>query len=248
MLIKNKGAIEKMHMAGQHLVQILHGIADKVVAGVTTLDLDALIEQEIVSRGLKPACKGYAGYRHATCISLNDVIVHGVPSKENILKCGDFVKIDVTASYKSYCADMTRYFFVGQSSEVAQRLAATAQRALDAAIDVAVPGNKLSDISACVQEIVERDGFSVVKVFSGHGIGKNLHEEPDIPNYGKPGKGIVLREGMAFAIEPMITERSCDVVVMADGWTAKTADGGLAAHVEDTIIVRSGKAQILTRL
>lgn len=248
MLIKNKSSIEKMSIAGQHLAHILNNIGAEVVEGRSTLEIDAFVEREIISRGLRPACKGYAGYKHATCISVNDVIVHGVPSKENVLKFGDFVKIDVTASYKSYCADMTRYFFVGQPSDTVLRLAQTAQRALDAAINVAVPGNRISDISSCVQEIVEREGFSIIRVFSGHGIGKTLHEEPDIPNYGRPGRGVVLQEGMTLAIEPMIAERGHDVVVMTDGWTAKTADGGLAAHVEDTIVVRSGGAQILTRL
>ncbi len=248
MLVKNKSAIDKMRIAGQHLAQIMGDMADQVIAGVSTLELDTLIEQKIVSRGLKPECKGYAGYRHATCISINDVVVHGIPSKEIVLKSGDFVKIDVIASHRSYCADLTRCFFVGQASDTAKRMADVAQRALDAAIRIAIPGNRVSDISACVQEIVEQEGFSVIRVFAGHGIGKDLHEEPDIPNYGKPGKGMLLQEGMTLAIEPMIAERGYDVTVMSDGWTARTADGGLAAHVEDTVVVRPGCAEILTRL
>jgi methionyl aminopeptidase len=235
-------------MAGQHLAHVMDEISGFIVPGVSTFELDALVEQKVVSRGLKPVCKGYAGYRHATCISVNDVIVHGVPSQEIILKFGDFVKIDVTASYRSYCADVARYFFVGQAGDVACRMAAVVQRALDAAVTVAVPGNKISDISACIQEIVEKEGFSVIRTFSGHGIGKSLHEEPDIPNFGKPGMGMVLQEGMTLAIEPMIAEHGYEVTVMKDGWTAKTADGGLAAHVEDTIVVRHGGAEVLTRL
>lgn len=248
MLVKNKGAIDKMRVAGQHLAQLMEEVKGLIAPGMSTLELDTLIDQRIVSRGLKPVCKGYAGYQHATCISVNDVIVHGIPSRETVLKFGDFVKIDVIASYKSYCADITRYFFVGQAQEVAYKMAEVAQRALDAAIKIAVPGNKVSDISACVQEIVEKEGFSVIRAYSGHGIGKDLHEEPDIPNFGKPGKGMVLQEGMTLAIEPMIAERGCDVTVMKDGWTARTADGGLAAHVEDTIVVRRGGAEVLTRL
>ncbi len=248
MLVKNKSAIDKMRVAGQHLAQIMQEAAELVVAGVSTLELDALIEQKIISRGLKPVCKGYAGYKHATCISVNDVIVHGVPTQESILKFGDFVKIDITASYKSYCADVARYFFVGQASDVARKMAAVAQQALDAAIVLAVPGNKVSDISACVQAIVEKEGFAIIRTFSGHGIGRDLHEEPDVPNFGKPGKGMILQDGMTLAIEPMIAERGYHVTIMKDGWTAKTADGGLAAHVEDTVVVRQGGAEVLTRI
>ena len=248
MLIKNKSAIDKMAVAGQSLAQIMEELVSLVVPGVNTYDLDALIEQKMISRGLKPECKGYAGYQYATCISVNDVVVHGVPSKETVLKSGDFVKIDLTASYKLYCADTARCFFVGQASDKAKRMAAVAQCALDAAIKIAVPGNRISDISACVQEIVEKEGFSVIRAFAGHGIGKCLHEEPEIPNFGKPGKGIFLQEGMTLAIEPMIAQGGYDVTIMNDGWTARTADGSLAAHVEDTIVVRPGGAQVLTRL
>jgi methionyl aminopeptidase len=248
MLVKNSGMIDKMRIAGHALAQVMAEISESVVAGISTLDLDTLIEKQIIARGLKPVCKGYAGYRHATCISVNDVIVHGVPSREIVLKCGDFVKIDVIAAYKMYCADLTRYFFVGRSREVVYKLAAVAQNALDSAIEVAVPGNRVSDISACIQKIVEKEGFSIIRSFSGHGIGKDLHEDPDIPNFGKPGKGMLLQEGMTLAIEPMIAEHGHEVVIMGDGWTAKTADGGIAAHVEDTIVVRRGGAEILTRM
>ncbi len=248
MLVKSKSAIDKMRIAGQHLAMIMEELDGLVVAGVSTLELDALIERKIISRDLKPVCKGYAGYQHATCISINDVIVHGIPRQETVLNFGDFVKIDITASHKSYCADVARYFFVGQAGIVASKMAAAAQRALDAAIMVAVPGNKVSDISVCIQEIVEKEGFSIIRTFSGHGIGKDLHEEPDVPNFGKRGTGMVLQEGMTLAIEPMIAERGYNVTIMKDGWTAKTADGGLAAHVEDTIVVRPGRAEVLTRL
>ena len=248
MLVKNKSAIDKMTIAGRHLAQIMEELVGLVVLGVNTHDLDALIEHKMISRGLKPVCKGYAGYQYATCISINDVIVHGIPSKETVLKSGDFVKIDLSASYKSYCADTARYFFVGEASEKAQRIAAVAQQALDAAIKVAIPGNRVSDISACVQGIVEKAGYSVIRVFAGHGIGKDLHEEPDIPNYGKPGRGMVLQNGMTLAIEPMIAEGDYEVTIMKDGWTARTADGGLSAHVEDTVVVRLGGADVLTRL
>ena len=198
--------------------------------------------------GLVPVCKGYGGYQHATCISLNDTVIHGVPSQKIVLKSGDFVKIDVVGSYKGYCADMTRYFFVDQVSELVKRLAAVAQRALDAAIDEIAPGKRVSDISARVQREVEAHGFGVVRTFAGHGIGKKIHEDPEVPNFAEPGQGPILREGMTLAIEPMITEKDYAVKVMEDGWTVKTVDGGLAAHVEDTVAVVSGGAEVLTRL
>lgn len=247
-IIKNKVIIEKMRIAGKLLAEIMQEAQSLVVIGKNTAEIDAIIEQNMRKKGLVPACKGYAGYNHATLISLNDVIVHGVPSKEIILKSGDFVKIDVVGAYKGYCVDMARYFFVGEVNPFVRKIAAVAQQALDSAIDNVVPGKKLSDISALIQQIVEREGFGVVRYFAGHGIGKDIHEAPDIPNYGVPGQGPILQPGMTLAIEPMITQGAYDVQIMADGWTAKTVDGGLAAHVEDTILVTEQGAEILTRL
>lgn len=248
MLIKNKIAIEKMRIAGKRLATILQDIGPVVVAGISTWDLDRIIEEKMRKSGLVPECKGYAGYKHATCISLSDGIVHGVPSKDLILKSGDFVKIDVVGSYKGYCADITRFFFVGNVCETAKKMAQTAQDALDAAIAKVAPGVKISEISACIQDKVEAEGFSVIRAFAGHGIGKDLHEEPEIPNYRKAGDDVVLREGMVLAIEPMISQRSHEVRVLQDGWTAKTADGGLSAHVEDTVLVVKNGSEVLTRV
>ena len=236
-----------MRVAGKLLAQILKEIEPFVKEGISTYELDAIIEQKMRLAGLNPECKGYGTYKHATCISLNDVIVHGVPSKEIILKSGDFVKIDVVGSYKRYCADLARFYFVGDVSEKVRKLASTAQRALDKAIDLIRPGRHLSDLSALIQQEVEKEGFGIVRDFAGHGIGRSFHEAPEIPNYGIPGEGPLLREGMTLAIEPMITEKSYDVSIMSDGWTARTVDGGLAAHVEDTIVVTQNGAEILTR-
>jgi methionyl aminopeptidase len=245
--IKNKVAIEKMQQAGRLLALIMDEIKSLVVVGVSTLQIDNFIEKRMRELGLKPECKGYGGYKYATCISLNDVIVHGVPSEKVVLKSGDFVKIDVVGSYKGYCADMARYFFVGKVSETVHNIANVAQSALDKAIAKAVVGNRLSDISACIQKEVEKEGFSVIRSFAGHGIGKKMHEAPEIPNFGHPGCGPVLREGMALAIEPMIAQYDYTVSIMEDGWTAKMADGGLAAHVEDTVLVTKNGPQVLTR-
>jgi methionyl aminopeptidase len=237
-----------MRQAGKLLASLMEEVKELVQPGQNTLGIDAFIEKRMYEVGLRPACKGYAGYRFATCISLNDVIVHGIPSKEVILKSGDFVKIDVVGSYKGYCADMARYFFVGQPHSTAQRMALIAQQALDIAIEKITPGIRLSDISFSIQQHVEHSGFSVIRDFAGHGIGKALHEAPNIPNYGTPGQGPELQEGMTLAIEPMIAEKSFALRIMDDGWTARTVDGGLAAHVEDTVVVTKNGVEVLTRL
>jgi len=225
-----------------------NSLSDVVKAGISTLEIDTFIEHKMRESGLKPACKGYAGYKHATCISVNDVIVHGVPSKKIILKTGDFVKIDVVGSYRGYCADMARSFFIGEVSPNVKKMAQVAQQALDHAIAMVRPGAYLSDVSYAVQEIVKKANFGIVRDFAGHGIGKEIHEEPDVPNFGSPGNGPILQEGMTFAIEPMITEGSYAVKIMEDGWTAKTTDGGFAAHVEDTVLVTKDGVEILTRV
>ncbi len=246
--IKDKKAIEKMRIAGSLLAQVMADVEDFLKTGISTLAVDQFIETQMRAAGLKPECKGYAGYKHATCISLNDVVVHGVPSEKIVLKNGDLVKIDVVGSYKGYCADMARSFFIGEPTPAAQRLIAVAQRALDKVIDQVQVGKRVSDLSAFIQAEVEKEGFGVVRDFAGHGIGKAIHEEPEIPNFGTPGQGPVLRSGMVLCIEPMITEKDYRVYIAEDGWTARTCDGGLAGHVEDTILVTDEGPEILTRL
>lgn len=248
MLIKNKSAIEKMRFAGKLLAQLMLEVNFHLKPDIDTLEVDRIIENKMTALGLKPECKGYAGYRHSTCISVNDGIVHGVPSKDVVLKSGDFVKIDVVGSYKGYCVDMSRYFFIDNVSDDVKKIAEIAQKSLDAAIEKVVPGNRVSDISSKIQDIVEFHGYSVIRDYAGHGIGRDLHERPDIPNYRRFGDDLVLREGMALAIEPMIAQGGYEVRVLDDGWTAKTADGSLAAHVEDTVIVVKGGAEVLTRI
>ena len=246
--IKNKSAILKMREAGKRLCEIVSSLDDILEEGISTFHIDHLIEQSMLKAGLKPECKGYAGYRFATCISPNDVVVHGVPSKKVILKSGDFVKIDVVGSFKGYCADMARPFFIGKPSQEVLDLANAAIESFGVAVGKAVPGGRLSDISSAVQVEVERRGFSVVREFAGHGIGRKLHESPEIPNFGKAGEGPILREGMTLAIEPMVTQKSCSVVIESDGWTARTSDGCLASHFENTILVTSNGPELLTSL
>lgn len=245
--IKNKASLRKMEEAGRLLAGIMRDIEVRICSGVSTLSLDAWIDQEMTKRGLKSKTKGFMSYRHASCISVNDEVVHGVPSESSVLKDGDVVKIDICASWQGYCADMARTFFVGTVPEEVRNFASVAQAALDKGIAQAREGNRLSDISAAIQAEVERHGYGVIRDFAGHGIGKQLHEDPEILNYGAPGKGPVLRSGMTFAIEPMITMGKYDVYISTDGWTVKTKDKSLAAHVEDTIAITQGDPKILTR-
>ena len=246
-VVKNKASIKKMYIAGELLALVMEQVSDFLEPGLTTLQVNDFIEKNMHKYGLKPECKGYAGYKYATCISLNDVVVHGVPSQET-LKPGDFVKIDVVGSYKSYCVDMARYFFIENVCDIVKKLALVAQHALDSSIENINTGKRVSDISYTIQSVIEGAGFGVVRDFVGHGIGKQIHEAPEVPNFCTPGNGPLLREGMTLAIEPMLTQKSPDVRILSDGWTAKTVDGGLAAHVEDTVLITSNGAEVLTRL
>lgn len=244
--IKNKRALENMRIAGERLAKIFENVADIITPGMTTGELDRRIDSLIREQGLRPECLGYGGYKHATCISVNDVIVHGVPSDLK-MKNGDCVKVDTVVSYKGWCADMARCFYVGEVRPEIKKLVGTAQAALDKAIEMIKPGVNLEDVARNMQEIIEGDGFGVVRDFVGHGIGSDMHEDPQVPNFVTGEPGVILREGMTLAIEPMITEKSYQVSVDPDGWTARTADGGWAAHVEDTIAVTKTGAEVLTR-
>lgn len=246
--IKNKRTLQGIEQAGKRLAEILAEAQHIVVPGITTLALDSWLADQLKKHGLVSCCKGYMGYKHVSCISVNDVIVHGVPSDKVFLKEGDSVTLDICASWKKFCADTARCFFVGKSSKVAYDLARVAMASLDKGIEKACVGGRLTDISAAIQHEVEKNGFGVVRDFCGHGIGKKMHEEPEILNYGQPGRGPVLRAGMVFAIEPMITQGDYRVKLASDGWTAKTVDGGLAAHVEDTVIITDNGPQVATRL
>ena len=237
-----------METAARKLAEIFKELEPIVKAGVSTLEIDAAVVKKLSEKGLVSRCKGYLGYQHVTCISVNEEVVHGVPRAEKIIKDGDLVKIDICASWKSYCADMARCFFIGTASEEMKKLVAVAQESLDKGIEQAIVGNRVSDISAAVQKEVEKHGFGVVRDFAGHGIGKSLHEDPEVLNYGKPGQGPLLRAGMTLAIEPMITQGKFDVYITQDGWTVKTEDKSWAAHVEDTVLITESGPKILTRL
>lgn len=247
--IKDKRSCEKMLMTGQLLAQVFAEVAPYLVAGVSTLEIDAKIEQALTSKKLISQSKGYKGYKHVSCISVNEEVVHGVPQAHKLITEGDLVKIDVCAAFNGYCADMARCFFVGLPREhQARHFVDIAYSALDKGIEKAVPGGRLGDISAAIQDEVEKHGFGIVREFAGHGIGRYMHEDPEILNYGKKGHGPVLKAGMTFALEPMITLGHYGICILPDGWTAKTRDGSLAAHVEDTVIITEEGPQIITRL
>lgn len=245
--IKNKSAFEKMAKAGALLAGMFEALTSVVGEGVSTITIDSWIEDYLKKNNLVSTMKGYNGYKHVSCISVNDEVVHGVPSKK-ILQDGDLVKVDVCASWSGYCADMARPFFIGKPTDRAIQLVEAAQRSLNAGIEQAVVGNKLSNISVAIQKVVEHHNFGVVREFAGHGIGKRMHEDPEILNYGTPGRGPILRHGMSFALEPMITAGSYNVYIESDGWTVKTVDKSLAAHVEDTVLVTDEGPRIITRL
>jgi methionyl aminopeptidase len=245
--IKDAQALQKMHTAGQYLAELFQALESEVIVGKSTQEIDAWIEKYLLAKGMISQTKGFKTYKHASCISLNDEVVHGVPNVHRVLKEGDLVKIDICASWKDYCADATRCYYVGDVDESVKKFVAVAQRSLDVAIEKALVGAHLSDISAAVQQEVESHGYGVVREFAGHGIGRRMHEEPEILNYGPAGKGPRLKAGMTFAIEPMITMGDYHVYVAKDGWTIKTLDKSMAAHVEDTVAITENGPKILTR-
>jgi methionyl aminopeptidase len=243
---RSAAELEKMRAAGKLVGQVLTALAAKVAPGVTTADLDAIAEGLITDAGAVPAFKGYHGYPATICASVNEEVIHGIPSGKRVLQAGDVISIDVGASLDGYYGDSAVTLPVGPVSEEAATLLRVTEEALYKAIDVVKPGGRVSDIGHAVQAHVEAHGFSVVREFVGHGIGQQMHEEPQIPNYGEPGRGPRLAEGMVLAIEPMVNAGKAAVKVLADGWTAVTRDRSLSAHFEHTVAVTAGGPWILT--
>jgi methionyl aminopeptidase len=246
-ILKSPQEIERMRIPSRIVAQVLETLKDKVKPGVTTIRLNQIAEEEAIRLGAKPAFKGYSGYPYSLCCSLNDQVVHGMPGNRRLVE-GDILSIDFGVVCGGYFGDAAVTLPVGGISEKAKRLLKVTEESLYEAIDATKEGNRLSDISHAVQSYVESRGYSVVRDFVGHGIGKSLHESPQIPNFGKPGRGVRLKAGMVFAIEPMINETGPDVRVLDDGWTAVTSDGGLSAHFEHTVAVTEEGPEILTRL
>jgi methionyl aminopeptidase len=242
---KTPGEIDKMAAAGAILVKTMHLLAGKVRAGATTAQLDEAAEKFIRSQGATPAFKGYRGFPGSICASPNHMVVHGIPGPFK-LKRGDILSIDIGVVYDGWVADAARTFGVGEVAPVASKLLDTTEQSLFEAVEQCRPGNRLGDVSHAVQEHVERNGFSVVRSLVGHGIGRNMHEEPQIPNYGPAGKGIVLEEGMVFAVEPMVTAGRHMVRMGDDGWAIYSQDGSLAAHFEFTVAITRDGPRVLT--
>jgi len=247
-IIKSQSEINKIAAACRIVAEILEGLKAFVKIGISTADIEAYVDREINKRGATPAFKGYRGYPSSVCISVNEQVVHGIPSMAARLKNGDIVSIDLGAILDGFYGDAALTIPVGDISPEASRLIMVTEEAFYKGIEKAVAGNRVSDISAAIQDHVESNGFSVVRAFVGHGIGRSLHEEPQVPNFGKPGQGPRLKEGMTMAVEPMVNAGGPDVKILDDGWTAITADGSLSAHYEHTVVITKNGAEILTKL
>jgi methionyl aminopeptidase len=250
--LKTQKEIEKLRVAGRVVGEILQKLAGFIKPGITTKDIDLFSEEYIRSRKMLPAFLGVKGalspFPASACVSVNDEVVHGIPKVSRKLKNGDIVSVDIGVVYDGYYGDAARTYSVGQVSEVAGRLIRTTEMSLQKGIEQALAGNRLGDISFAVQETAEVEGFSVVRDFVGHGVGRLLHEEPQIPNYGKAGTGIKLKAGMVLAIEPMINEGGYEVCLEKDSWTVTTRDGSLSAHFEHTVAITEEGYDILTKV
>lgn len=249
--LKTEDEIELMRQANSLVGKTLGELAKHIKPGVSTLQLDRIAEEFIRDNGAQPTFKGFPNplgspFPASICTSVNDVVVHGIPDAKTILREGDIISIDCGTLYKGYNGDSCYTFCVGEVSDEVKRLLTTTKESLYKAIDVAQAGNHLGDIGHAVQSHCEGNGYGVVRVLTGHGIGRKMHEDPQVPNYGDEGSGILLKSGMCLAIEPMITMGSRKVMLMSDRWTIKTVDGKPAAHFEHTIAVRRGKADILS--
>ena len=243
---RSSAELERMREAGRLVGEVLAELASKVAPGVNTAELDEMAEKRIAKAGATAAFKGYHGYPATICASINDEVIHGIPSGRRVLEEGDIISIDVGASLDGYFGDSAITLPVGHVSEEAATLLRVTEEALYKAIERVLPGARVSDIGHAVQRHVEAFGFSVVREFVGHGIGQRMHEEPQVPNYGEPGRGPRLAEGMVLAIEPMVNAGKAAVKVLRDGWTAVTRDKSLSAHFEHTVAVTAGEPWILT--
>jgi methionyl aminopeptidase len=246
-ILKSREEIEKMRKSNAIVAEVLSEVKQMVRPGVKTFELDRRAEELTRRKGAKPAFKGYRGYPFSLCTSINCEVVHGMPS-ERILKEGDILSLDFGVSFKGYYGDAAVTVPVGNVSANARRLMEVTEKSLYLAIENARAGKRLGDVSATVQNYVEAAGFSVVRDYVGHGIGKDLHEDPQIPNFGTKGRGIELKPGMVFAVEPMVNEGTYEVRILADDWTVVTSDGKLSAHFEHTLAITENGPEILSRL
>jgi methionyl aminopeptidase len=246
-IIKSAKEIELMRIAGRIVAETHEKLKEVIKPGITTKELDIIAEEYIRKSGALPAFKGYYGFPASICTSVNEQVVHGIPGHV-VLKDGDIVGIDIGAIYEGYVGDAARTLGIGTISSDAERLIKVTQESFFAGIEYAREGNRLSDISHAIQQYVESHGYSVVRDLVGHGIGKAMHEDPQIPNYGLAGRGPRLAAGMALAIEPMVNQGKYAVKTLSDGWTVLTADGSLSAHYENTIVITKQAPELLTLL
>lgn len=247
-ILKTREEIEKIRTASKYALEVLLNLKEYVREGIETQALEARCEEEVRKIGnIEAAFKGYNGYPYCLCVSVNEEVVHGMPS-DRMLKAGDIVSLDMGVRYDGFYGDVAITYPVGAIGDNAKRLLEVTEAALYRAIDQARVGNRLFDISHAVQSLVEAHGFSVVREFVGHGIGRSLHEEPQVPNFGMRGTGVRLKEGMVLAIEPMINEGGSDILIRENGWTAATRDGKLSAHFEHTVAITDKGAEVLSAL
>lgn len=244
--VKSKKEIELMEIAGRITGEVLNLLEEHIKPGVTTLELDRVAENFIRKNGATPTFKGYAGFPGSICASVNHQVIHGIPSNKVVLKTGDIISIDVGACYKGYNGDAARTFAVGNISSEAKRLIDITKQSFFEGVKFCREGARVSDISHAVQMCAENAGFGVVRDYVGHGVGAELHESPEIPNFGNPGRGARLISGMTLAIEPMINMGDYRVKVLPDGWTVETLDGCLSAHYENTVLITKGEPKLLT--
>ncbi len=244
---KSSAELDTMHRAGLIVWEVLNELRMMVAPGISTADLDRVAERRATEHRAKPAFKGYRGYPASLCVSINEEVVHGIPSPSRKLREGEIVSLDYGVELDGYFGDAAVTVPVGKVTPELEKLMRVTRESLDRAIEAARPGNRLSDVGAAVQQWVEQNGFSVVREFVGHGIGTRMHEEPSVLNYGKPGHGPRLQEGMVLAIEPMVNQGGADVRVLQDGWTAVTTDSKPSAHFEHTVAITAAGPRILTR-
>ena len=244
--IKNPTELKLMLKAGELAAQALAQAGKNAVAGISTWELDRIVNDYIVSHGGHSPCKGYGGFPGHNCFSVNEELIHGIPSKKKILKDGDIISCDIVAELDGFMGDNTKTFRVGKVSEEAERLLKATEEALYKGIEQAVAGNRVGDISNAVQTHVESNGYAVVRKFIGHGVGREMHEEPEVPNYGKAGRGPRLTPGMTIAIEPMVNSHFPEVNILGDKWTVVTTDGSLSCHFEHTVAITKSEPLILT--
>lgn len=245
-IIKNQIELDIMRKAGRLTGETLKMIKEHIRPGISTQEIDSLCEEFITRHGAKPSFKNYHGFTGSICASVNEVVIHGIPSKDKILQEGDIISVDVGAYLNGFHGDAARTFPVGEISEEAARLVRVTEESFFKGIEFAFEGKRLGDISHAIQAHAEKNGFSIVRDFTGHGIGRNLHEDPQIPNYGVEGRGPKLAKGMVLAIEPMVNAGTYHVKVLGDNWTTVTRDGRLAAHYENTVIITEGAPEIIT--